>query len=89
MNTAIRDITACFHSSAWLQYRISSAVIDGGRPFVVVPGVVQRVWTENCPDDLPCSAEWSDSSGQMWKRFELSALAESRILEDRDIGQET
>ena len=89
MNTAIHDISASFDNSAWLQCRINSAVIDGGRPFVVVPAAVNRVWTENCPDDLPCSAAWTDSSGCMWKRFEIPALAESRISEDHDIGNET
>lgn len=89
MNTAIPDIPASFDNSAWLQCRINSAVIDGGRPFVVVPAAVNRVWTENCPDDLPCGATWTDSSGLMWKRFELPALAESRISEDRENGNET
>ena len=89
MNTAIHDIPASFDNSTWLQCRINSAVIDGGRPFVVVPAAVNRVWTESCPDDLPVSAAWTDLSGCMWKRFELPALAESRISEDRDIGNGT
>lgn len=46
-------------------------VSDGGRPCVVVPASVMRVWTDASPDDLPCIGSWCDVDGTDWKRFEL------------------
>lgn len=88
MTIAIHDVPGSFNNSAWLQCRINSAVIDGGRPFVVVPASVKRVWTENCPDGLPCVAAWTDSFGCEWKRFELPAPADSGISAEREEGNE-
>ncbi len=46
-------------------------VSDGGRPCVVVPASVTKVWTDASPDELPCIGAWCDVDGLEWKRFEL------------------
>ena len=79
MSSSTSDHLCSFHQASWLSSNAISGLGDTGRPFVIVPASVDRVWTEDCADDLPCIASGTDPAGSAWKKFELPAPMEKAI----------
>jgi hypothetical protein len=67
----------------------STTSLAGGRPFVLVPATVSRVFVDSFPDDLPCVARWRDAGDSELKRFELPAAGGSADSETDDYISET
>jgi len=84
MNGIHRRESASLQVAPWLSTSPTGAIVEEGRPFVVVSGHVERAWTESCSEDLPCSASWRDENSLEWKRFELPASARQADLTNKD-----
>src|SRR5688500_16995032 len=44
-----------------------------GRPFLIVPSVVEQVTADVCGEELPLVGNWVGADGRSWNRFELPA----------------
>jgi hypothetical protein len=84
MNGTQHSESPSLRNASWLGIGTPGHLIDDGRPFVVVPGCIERVWTEACSDDLPCFATWKDDRDFEWKRFELPASAKQADTTDEN-----